>query len=87
MAEINVALEVFGGLLTLVLLFSLLLNGDRSSSATKLFLRMLLLNLLCLGADGLAWACNGTPHRLWNWGATWSSTSCPMPFCWRTAGI
>lgn len=67
MAEINVALECFGILLTLILLGSLLVNGDRSNPSNRLFEGMLLVNLLSLGADAWAWQWNGTEHVLWNW--------------------
>lgn len=68
LAEINVALEVFGVVLSLILLGSLLLNGDRSSRSVRMFLWMLFLNLLCLGADAAAWYANGTDCRSLNWG-------------------
>ena len=68
MAEINVALECFGCLLTLILLGSLLVSGDRADPSNRLFVRILLVNLFCLGADAWAWQWNGTEHVWWNWG-------------------
>ena len=46
MAEINIALECFGSILTLILLGSLLLHGDRSNPSTRLFVGMLLVMLI-----------------------------------------
>ncbi len=67
MAAINIALEGFCIILTLVLLGSLVLNGDRASRYTRMFLVLLLLNLLFLGADAWAWYWNGTAQFFWNW--------------------
>ena len=67
MAEINVALECFGILLTLILLGSLLVSGDRHDPSNRLFVALLLVNLLSLGADAWAWQWNGTEHLWWNW--------------------
>ena len=58
MAEINIALECFGSILTLILLGSLLLHGDRSNPSTRLFVGMLLVNLVSLWADAWAWYWN-----------------------------
>lgn len=66
MAAINVALEGFCIVLTLVLLGSLVLNGDRTSRYTRMFLALLLLNLLFLGADAWAWYWNGSDQVFWN---------------------
>ena len=55
MAEINIALECFGSILTLILLGSLLLHGDRSNPSTRQFVGMLLVNLVSLWADAWAW--------------------------------
>lgn len=60
MAEINIALECFCMVLSLVLLGSLVLNGDRSSRYTRIFLGTLVCNLLFLGGDAWAWYWNGT---------------------------
>ena len=67
MAEINIALECFGSILTLILLGSLLLHGDRSNPSTRLFVGMLLVNLVSLWADAWAWYWNGTEYVVWNW--------------------
>ena len=66
MAEINIALECFGSILTLILLGSLLLHGDRSNPSTRLFVGMLLVNLVSLWADAWAWYWNGTEYVVWN---------------------
>ena len=66
MAEINIALECFCMVLSLVLLGSLVLNGDRSSHYTRLFLATLVCNLLFLGGDAWAWYWNGTDGFFWN---------------------
>lgn len=66
MAEINIALECFCMVLSLVLLGSLVLNGDRSSHYTRLFLATLVCNLLFLGGDAWAWYWNGTEAVFWN---------------------
>lgn len=55
MVDSHVALMCFCMVLTVVLLGSLLLNGDRSSRYTQIFLGMLLSNLFFLGADAMAW--------------------------------
>ncbi len=55
MVDSHVALMCFCMVLTVVLLGSLLLNGDRSSRYTQIFLGMLLSNLLFLGADAISW--------------------------------
>ena len=65
MAEINIALECFGSILTLILLGSLLLHGDRSNPSTRLFVGMLLVNLVSLWADAWAWYWNGTEYVVW----------------------
>ena len=65
MAEVNIALEGFCIVLSLVLLGSLLLNGDRSSRYTRLFLGTLVCNLLFLGGDALAWYWSGTDGLFW----------------------
>lgn len=67
MPQVNIALEIFCMILSLVLLGGLALNGDRTSRDTRMFLGMLLGNLLFLGADALAWFWNGSSRVLWNW--------------------
>lgn len=60
-------LECFGSILTPILLGSLLLHGDRSNPSTRLFVGMLLVNLVSLWADAWAWYWNGTEYVVWNW--------------------
>ena len=60
MEGFNIAVELFGGFLCLILLVSLWLNGDRTDRAIRLFSRMLLVNLCFLASGAAALVCNGT---------------------------
>ena len=90
MAEINIALECFGSILTLILLGSLLLHGDRSNPSTRLFVGMLLVNLVSLWADAWAWFSSSTVSISWS-GPLFGQRVpgfggvCPRCACWGLA--
>jgi len=58
--QINITIESFGILITIVLLILLATGGDRKSKLNRLFIRLVICNIAALSFDMLAWGFNGS---------------------------
>ncbi len=56
---INIALEVFGGLLSLIFILCLSLTGQRKEKLERMYIRVLITNTAVLFCDAAAWLFKG----------------------------
>lgn len=61
---VNISLELFGGFLSLVIVFSLILTGFEKNQLNRRFIRMLICNTAVLVSDAVAWLLKGSPDLL-----------------------
>ncbi len=61
---INVSLEIFGALLSIIILFFLVITERKKSLQDKLFIRLLVSNAVVQLADAASWVFNGRPDVL-----------------------
>ena len=61
---VNISLEIFGALLSLLIILFLVFSERKKSEQDKLFIRILILNTLVLVSDAAAWIFKGRPDLI-----------------------
>ena len=64
---INVSLEIWGSLLTLIIAICLMIGKKSKSRQNRLFLRILICNIVILASDAAAWLSKGSPDPANYW--------------------
>ncbi|EEQ58402.1 ATPase/histidine kinase/DNA gyrase B/HSP90 domain protein [Clostridiales bacterium 1_7_47FAA] len=64
---INISLELFGGLLSLIFILSLSLGSLKKERLERLYIRVLSINTILLFSDAAAWIFKGHPDRFSFW--------------------